>query len=225
MLFQDLRFDADGNQKKDFPLNQLLCKVQKSLWLAAISAAAPRARQRSTHCTIWHPVRYRAVVRGHLFSELSQERAIACGRFRNRSRRYRSSRVLPSRPVTIDLERRTIVCGDRTTPLKSIRSAVTNCSMAGTMWTSPRATEIKSSDFRLSIARASLGQCPHEPVLRSADQLSGSRFPRQAPNGRSQQAIARQITRCRRPRYARRRTACRKQVGKSRSVLTFHSAS
>ena len=53
VLFQDLRFDADGNREQDFPLNQpSMAKRKNPCWPAAISAAAPHAKRRSMLSTI-----------------------------------------------------------------------------------------------------------------------------------------------------------------------------
>ena len=53
VLFHDLRFDAEGRERPDFPLNRAgLAPRADRRRAAAISAAAPRARRRSMRSTI-----------------------------------------------------------------------------------------------------------------------------------------------------------------------------
>src|SRR5215831_16533155 len=51
-LLRDLRFDADGRERPDFPLNRPAWRDAKIVVAVATSAAAPRARRRSMRSAI-----------------------------------------------------------------------------------------------------------------------------------------------------------------------------
>ena len=51
VLFQDLRFDTDGKERPDFPLNKPAFRDAKISSQRGISAAARRAKRQSMLCT------------------------------------------------------------------------------------------------------------------------------------------------------------------------------
>jgi 3-isopropylmalate/(R)-2-methylmalate dehydratase small subunit len=116
VLFQDLRFDADGNEKPDFPIN-------KPAWRNAKIVAGARnfgcgsSREAAVYALYDYGVRCviapsfgdifsgNAVQNGLVTAIVSDEEASEIMDALNRT---------PDLPVTVDLEQQTIVCGNKT---------------------------------------------------------------------------------------------------------------
>ena len=85
VLFQDLRFDAEGKEKPDFPLNKPAWRDAKIV-VAARNFGCGSSREGRGLCALRprHTLRHRAVVRRHLFRQCRAERAADGDRQRTR---------------------------------------------------------------------------------------------------------------------------------------------
>jgi 3-isopropylmalate/(R)-2-methylmalate dehydratase small subunit len=116
VLFQDLRFDADGKERPDFPIN-------KPAWRSAKIVAGARnfgcgsSREAAVYALYDYGVRCviapsfgdifsgNAVQNGLVTAIVTDEEAAEIMETLNRT---------PDLPVTVDLEQQTIVCGNKT---------------------------------------------------------------------------------------------------------------
>ena len=116
VLFQDLRFDADGNEKPDFPINKpAWCNAK--LVIGARNFGCGSSREAAVYALYDYGVRCviapsfgdifsgNAVQNGLLTAIVTDDAAAEIMEMLNRT---------PDRPVTVDLEQQTIVCGNRT---------------------------------------------------------------------------------------------------------------
>ena len=115
VLFQDLRFDADGNEKPDFPLNKPAWRNAKIV-VAARNFGCGSSREAAVYALYDAGVRCviapsfgdifsgNAVQNGLLTAMVTDEEAAEIMQALERT---------PDLPVTVDLQQQTIVCGNR----------------------------------------------------------------------------------------------------------------
>ena len=228
VLFQDLRFDSDGNRRKIFRLTSPSGKTQKFLWRVAISAAAPRARlrfMRSTTTDFVVSLRRRF---GDIFAQNAVKNGLLTAVVSDADVADMAAAVSanPERPVVVDLDGKTIACGDRTYAFE-IDPVSRNQLLNG--WDDVDLTEsyrdriVKfSTEHR---ARQALGCARSRLILASLVTCLAAATPAKRPSTVAvSKPVPRQISRCRRTRDASCRTSSREQVGKSRSVLALDAA-
>jgi len=116
VLFQDLRFDAEGNEKPDFPINRPAWRGAKFV-VAARNFGCGSSREAAVYALYDYGVRCviapsfgdifsgNAVQNGLLTAIVSDEEAAEIMEILTQT---------PDLPVTVDLEQQTIVCGNRT---------------------------------------------------------------------------------------------------------------
>ena len=73
-LFDEMRFDDDGNEIADFRSEPAAYREAKFWWRGTTLAVALAANTRPGRCRFRHPLRDRAQLRGHLLQQLFQER-------------------------------------------------------------------------------------------------------------------------------------------------------
>ena len=117
VLFQDLRFDADGNEKLDFPINKPAWR-NAGIVVGARNFGCGSSREAAVYALYDYGVRCviapsygdifsgNAIQNGLLTAIVTDEEAAEIMAALNRT---------PDLPVTVDLEEQTIVCGNRTT--------------------------------------------------------------------------------------------------------------
>jgi 3-isopropylmalate/(R)-2-methylmalate dehydratase small subunit len=117
VLFNDLRFDADGTKKPDFPLNQPAWRDAKIV-VAARNFGCGSSREAAVYALYDYGVRCviapsfgdifsgNAVQNGLLTAIVSDDEAAEIMTALTRT---------PQLPLTVDLEQQTIVCGNRAT--------------------------------------------------------------------------------------------------------------
>ena len=116
VLFHDLRFDAEGKEKPDFPLNKPAWRNAKII-VGARNFGCGSSREAAVYALYDHGVRCviapsfgdifsaNAVQNSLLTAIIADEEAFEImGELKRR----------PELPVTVDLEQQTIVCGNRT---------------------------------------------------------------------------------------------------------------
>jgi 3-isopropylmalate/(R)-2-methylmalate dehydratase small subunit len=116
VLFQDLRFDADGNEKPDFPINKPAWRNAKVV-VGARNFGCGSSREAAVYALYDYGVRCaiapsfgdifsgNAVQNGLVTAIVTDEEAAEIMEMLNRT---------PDLPVTVDLEQQTIVCGNKT---------------------------------------------------------------------------------------------------------------
>ena len=115
VLFQDLRRDGDGKLRPDFPLNQPAYREAKILLADATSAAAHRARPRSTRV---YDAGFRCVIApsfGDIFAQNAVKNGLLTAVVSEAGLGELTAAIAanPDRSVTVDLERQIIACGNR----------------------------------------------------------------------------------------------------------------
>lgn len=117
VLFQDLRFDADGNEKPDFPINKPAWRNAKFV-VSARNFGCGSSREAAVYALYDYGVRCviapsfgdifsgNSVQNGLLTAIVTDEEAAAI---------MDALTATPDLPVTVDLEKQTIVWGNRTT--------------------------------------------------------------------------------------------------------------
>jgi len=116
VLFQDLRFDADGKERPDFPINRPAWRSAKIV-VGARNFGCGSSREAAVYALYDYGVRCviapsygdifsgNAIQNGLLTAIVTDEEAAEITAALNRT---------PDLPVTVDLEEQTIVCGNRT---------------------------------------------------------------------------------------------------------------
>jgi 3-isopropylmalate/(R)-2-methylmalate dehydratase small subunit len=116
VLFHDLRFDAEGREKSDFPLNKPVWRKFTTL-VSARNFGCGSSREAAVYALYDFGVRCviapsfgdifagNAVQNGLLTAIVTEEEAAEI---------MGSLAQMPERPVTVDLEQQTILCGNRT---------------------------------------------------------------------------------------------------------------
>jgi 3-isopropylmalate/(R)-2-methylmalate dehydratase small subunit len=116
VLFQDLRFDADGNEKPDFPINKPAWRNAKIV-VGARNFGCGSSREAAVYALYDYGVRCvialsfgdifsgNAVQNGLVTAIVTDEDAAEIVEALNRT---------PDLAVTVDLEQQTIVCGNKT---------------------------------------------------------------------------------------------------------------
>jgi 3-isopropylmalate/(R)-2-methylmalate dehydratase small subunit len=116
VLFQDLRFDAEGNERPDFPINRPAWRNAKIV-VGARNFGCGSSREAAVYALYDYGVRCviapsygdifsgNAIQNGLLTAIVTDEEAAEIMAALNRT---------PDLPVTVDLEEQTIVCGNRT---------------------------------------------------------------------------------------------------------------
>jgi 3-isopropylmalate/(R)-2-methylmalate dehydratase small subunit len=116
VLFQDLRFDSDGKERPDFPINQPAWRNAKIV-VGARNFGCGSSREAAVYALYDYGVRCviapsygdifsgNAIQNGLLTAIVTDEEAAEIIAALNRT---------PELPVTVDLEEQTIVCGNRT---------------------------------------------------------------------------------------------------------------
>ena len=115
VLFQDLRFDGDGNEK-DFPLNQRAWKDAKIL-LAGRNFGGGSSREAAVYALYDHG--FRCVVApsfGDIFAQNAVKNGLLTAIVSDVDVTDMAAAISanPERPVVVDLDSKTIACGNRT---------------------------------------------------------------------------------------------------------------
>ena len=115
VLFQDLRFDGDGNEK-DFPLNQPVWKDAKIL-LAGRNFGGGSSREAAVYALYDHG--FRCVVApsfGDIFAQNAVKNGLVTAIVSDVDVTDMAAAIsaTPERPVVVDLDSKTIACGNRT---------------------------------------------------------------------------------------------------------------
>jgi 3-isopropylmalate/(R)-2-methylmalate dehydratase small subunit len=116
VLFQDLRFDSNGNERKDFPLNQPLWQNPKIL-LAGRNFGGGSSREAAVYAL--YDYGFRCVVApsfGDIFAQNAVKNGLLTAVVSDTDVTEMATTISanPERPVVIDLDSKTIACGDRT---------------------------------------------------------------------------------------------------------------
>src|SRR5580700_11242992 len=116
VLFQDLRFDAEGVEKPDFPLNQPAWR-DATIVVAARNFGCGSSRESAVYALYDHGVR---CVIAPSFGDIFSGNAVQNGLLTAIVTNAEAAEIIaalkqtPTLPVTADLEQETIVCGNRT---------------------------------------------------------------------------------------------------------------
>jgi 3-isopropylmalate/(R)-2-methylmalate dehydratase small subunit len=115
VLFQDLRFDGNGNEK-DFPLNQPVWKDAKIL-LAGRNFGGGSSREAAVYALYDHG--FRCVVApsfGDIFAQNAVKNGLLTAIVSDADITDMAAAIAadPERPVVVDLDSKTIACGNRT---------------------------------------------------------------------------------------------------------------
>jgi 3-isopropylmalate/(R)-2-methylmalate dehydratase small subunit len=116
LLFQDLRFDADGNEKADFPINKLAWRNARIV-VGARNFGCGSSREAAVYALYDYGVRcVIAPSFGDIFSGNAVQNGLLTAVVSDEEAAEIMDALLrtPDLPVTVDLEEQTIVCGNRT---------------------------------------------------------------------------------------------------------------
>ena len=116
VLFQDLRFDSDGNENKDFPLNLPLWQNAKIL-LAGRNFGGGSSREAAVYAL--YDNGFRCVVApsfGDIFAQNAVKNGLLTAVVSDADLTGMAAIVSANaeQPVVVDLDSKTIACGDRT---------------------------------------------------------------------------------------------------------------
>jgi 3-isopropylmalate/(R)-2-methylmalate dehydratase small subunit len=115
VLFQDLRFDADGNEKPDFPINKPAWRNAKIV-VGARNFGCGSSREAAVYALYDYGVR---CVIAPSFGDIFSGNAIQNGLVTAIVTDDEAAEIMemlsrtPDLPVTVDLEQQTIVCGNK----------------------------------------------------------------------------------------------------------------
>jgi 3-isopropylmalate/(R)-2-methylmalate dehydratase small subunit len=118
VLFQDLRFDADGNEKPDFPINQPAWRHARIV-VGARNFGCGSSREAAVYALYDYGVR---CVIAPSFGDIFSGNSIQNGLLLATVTDAEAAEIMatlertPDLPMTVDLEGQTIVCGNRTYP-------------------------------------------------------------------------------------------------------------
>ena len=116
VLFQDLRFDAEGKENPDFPINRLAWRNARIL-VGGRNFGCGSSREAAVYALYDYGVR---VVIAPSFGDIFSGNAIQNGLVLAMVTDDEAAEIMaalqqtPELPVTVDLEQQTIVCGNRT---------------------------------------------------------------------------------------------------------------
>jgi len=115
VLFQDLRFDAEGNEKPEFPINKPAWRNAKVV-VGARNFGCGSSREAAVYALYDYGVR--AVIApsfGDIFSGNSIQNGLLLATVTNAEAAEIMATLerTPELPVTVDLDEQTIVCGNR----------------------------------------------------------------------------------------------------------------
>jgi 3-isopropylmalate/(R)-2-methylmalate dehydratase small subunit len=115
VLFQDLRFDGDGNARADFPLNQPCWRGARIL-LAGRNFGGGSSREAAVYAAYDHG--FRCVIApsfGDIFAQNAVKNGLLTAVVSETDVAELAAAVTsdPERLITVDLDRQTITCGDR----------------------------------------------------------------------------------------------------------------
>ena len=116
VLFQDLRFDGDGKEKPDFPINRPAWRDAKIV-VGARNFGCGSSREAAVYALYDYGVR---VVIAPSFGDIFSGNAVQNGLVTAVVTDDEASEIMaaleraPEMPVTVDLQHQTIVCGNRT---------------------------------------------------------------------------------------------------------------
>jgi 3-isopropylmalate/(R)-2-methylmalate dehydratase small subunit len=116
VLFQDLRFDAEGHEKPDFPINRPAWRGAKIV-VGARNFGCGSSREAAVYALYDYGVRcVIAPSFGDIFSGNSVQNGLltAIVSDEEAAEIMETLTQTPDLPVTVDLEQQTIVCGNRT---------------------------------------------------------------------------------------------------------------
>jgi len=116
VLFHDLRVDSDGKERKDFPLNQPLWQ-DASILLAGRNFGGGSSRGAAVYALYDHG--FRCVIApsfGDIFAQNAVKNGLLTAIVSEADVVDMAATVSenPQLPVTVDLERKVVVCGNRT---------------------------------------------------------------------------------------------------------------
>jgi len=116
VLFQDLRFDAEGKERADFPLNLAVWRDAKIL-IAGRNFGSGSSRENAVYAVYDHGLH---CVIAPSFGDIFAQNAVKNGLLTAIVSQHDAAELAaavaadPQRDVTVDLEQQTIVCGNRT---------------------------------------------------------------------------------------------------------------
>jgi 3-isopropylmalate/(R)-2-methylmalate dehydratase small subunit len=115
VLFQDLRIDGNGNEQKDFPLNQPLWRGARIL-LAGRNFGGGSSREAAVYALYDHG--FRCVIApsfGDIFAQNAVKNGLLTAIVSEADVTDMTATLSanPGRPISVDLAKETIVCGDR----------------------------------------------------------------------------------------------------------------
>jgi 3-isopropylmalate/(R)-2-methylmalate dehydratase small subunit len=116
VLFQDLRFDADGNEQPDFPINKPAWRNAKVV-VGARNFGCGSSREAAVYALYDYGVR---CVIAPSFGDIFSGNAVQNGLVTAIVTDDEAAEIMdtlsrtPDLPVTVDLEQQTIVCGNKT---------------------------------------------------------------------------------------------------------------
>jgi 3-isopropylmalate/(R)-2-methylmalate dehydratase small subunit len=115
VLFNDLRFDAEGEEKPDFPINKPAWRDPKIV-VGARNFGCGSSREAAVYALYDHGVR---VVIAPSFGDIFSGNSIQNGLLLATVTDDEAAEIMetlertPDQPITVDLEQQTIVCGNR----------------------------------------------------------------------------------------------------------------
>ena len=115
VLFQDLCFDGDGKARTDFPLNRDIYREAKIL-IAARNFGGGSSREAAVYALYDHG--FRCVI-APSFGDIFAQNAVKNGLLTAITSETDAAELAemvaaaPERPISVDLERQTIVCGNK----------------------------------------------------------------------------------------------------------------
>jgi len=115
VLFQDMRFDSDGKERADFPLNQSIYR-EAAVLLAGRNFGGGSSREAAVYALYDHG--FRCVVApsfGDIFAQNAVKNGLLTAVVPEADVDQLAAAVTadPERPITVDLEQQTIACGNR----------------------------------------------------------------------------------------------------------------